>query len=171
MKLLIITNDIGTLKADDSLSARCHCEEVKPTKQSRIHGAGSGLLRSARNDAAKACVGNCDSGTRDEVAVATPGDFPQMQGKKQGNEKIRARHGGATPRPAIIESSHENIPRTKAGPCVASSSAAQTAATRRMTMAQSQQVMDCNSWRGSNVVIPATTGFRPSFPASSIAVA
>jgi hypothetical protein len=27
-----------------------HCEEAKPTKQSRIRGAGSGLLRCARND-------------------------------------------------------------------------------------------------------------------------
>src|SRR6516162_7834810 len=28
-----------------------HCEEAKPTKQSRVHGIGSGLLRCARNDA------------------------------------------------------------------------------------------------------------------------
>ena len=37
------------------------------------------------------------------------GDFPQMQGKKQGNEKIRARHGGAgNGLPRHIEASHEN---------------------------------------------------------------
>ena len=27
-----------------------HCEEAKPTKQSRVHGRNSGLLRCARND-------------------------------------------------------------------------------------------------------------------------
>src|SRR5215831_14217580 len=36
-----------------SINAARHCEEAKPTKQSRIHGLGSGLLRCARNDGAE----------------------------------------------------------------------------------------------------------------------
>ena len=53
-----------------------HCECRTDRVRGRpAHGVHSGLLRRARNDVAR-------------LAAAAQRDFPQMQGKKQGTEKI-----------------------------------------------------------------------------------
>jgi hypothetical protein len=44
---------MGSKAANKRRRQARHCEEAQPTKQSRIHGAGSGLLRCARNDASE----------------------------------------------------------------------------------------------------------------------
>jgi len=50
-----------------------HCEEAKPTKQSRIRSVGSGLLRCARNDVAEASISK--SVARLDRATLSPLDF------------------------------------------------------------------------------------------------